>query len=86
MFLVSDTRWCAARSVIHCVLQVLDVGTKITAQVQNLKDVSLFLAQPNVLEPHLALGLYVRAGSSDWLYRGFVHSGHPSEVMPLQVG
>ncbi|CAD7696175.1 unnamed protein product [Ostreobium quekettii] len=63
---------------------VLDVGSKITQQISDLKDVSLFLAQPNVLEPHLALGLYVKAGSSDWLYRGFVSSAHPSEVMPLQ--
>ena len=47
--------------------------------------VALFLTAPGTLDPSLALGLYVKCGASDWLYRGAVHTGHPSEVMPLQV-
>jgi hypothetical protein len=31
--------------------------------------VSLFLTQPGMLDPNLALGLYVKAGNSEWLYR-----------------
>lgn len=51
-----------------------------------MTQVALFLTAPNTLDPSLALGLYVKCGTSEWLYRGCVHSGHPSEVMPLQVG
>mgnify|MGYP001807462531 CR=1 FL=1 len=50
-----------------------------------LVQVALFLTAPGTLDPSLALGLYVKCGTSDWLYRGCVHNGHPSEVMPLQV-
>lgn len=50
-----------------------------------LAQVALFLTAPGTLDPSLALGLYVKCGTSDWLYRGCVHNGHPSEVMPLQV-
>lgn len=46
---------------------------------------ALFLAQPGALDPHLAVGLYVRATTTEgWQYRGCVHGAHPSEVMPLQ--
>jgi hypothetical protein len=51
----------------------------------DLKEVSLFQLAPNSLDPSAALALYVKAGSSEWLYRGCVHNGHPSDVMPLQV-
>ena len=46
---------------------------------------SLFLMQPKSLDPSAALGLYLKLGSGDWLYRGCIHNGHPTEVMPLQV-
>jgi hypothetical protein len=62
------------------------VCTTVTPSYRDLKDVSLFLTQPNSLDPSAALALYVKAGSSEWLYRGCVHNGHPSDVMPLQVG
>ncbi len=42
-------------------------------------------AQPNSLDPSAALGLYLKVGpAGEWQYRGCVHHGHPSEVMPLQ--
>lgn len=66
-------------------LQVLDVCTMVKPQCWELKEVALFLNTPNSLDPSMALGLYVKAGESEWLYRGCVHNGHPSEVMPLQV-
>ena len=42
--------------------------------------------QPQTLDPSAAVGLYVKLGGGEWLYRGCVHNGHPTEVMPLQVG
>lgn len=63
---------------------VLDVGSLVKQEHEDLKEVALFLLAPGGLDPSLALGLYVKCGSSDWLYRGCVHAGHPSEVMPLQ--
>ena len=50
------------------------------------QEVSLFLMQPQTLDPSAAVGLYVKLGAGEWLYRGCVHNGHPTEVMPLQVG
>lgn len=63
---------------------VLDVCTTVQPNYWDLKEVSLFLMQPNSLDPNLALGLYLKVGHSEWLYRGCVHNGHPSEVMPLK--
>mmetsp|Transcript_9014 Transcript_9014/g.19382 ORF Transcript_9014/g.19382 Transcript_9014/m.19382 type:complete len:193 (+) Transcript_9014:81-659(+) len=63
---------------------VLDVCTTVIPNFWDLKEVSLFLTQPNSLEPSAALGLYIKVGPAEWLYRGCVHNGHPSEVMPLQ--
>eukprot|EP00983_Pelagomonas_calceolata_P072100 1151550-Pelagomonas_calceolata.AAC.1 len=35
-----------------------------------LKELTLFLTQPNILDPSLALGLYLKIGNSnEWLYR-----------------
>lgn len=62
---------------------VLDVVTAITPQFWNLKEVALFLTAPNALDAHLGLGMYVKIGNGDWLYRGCVHAAHPSEAMPL---
>jgi hypothetical protein len=64
---------------------VLDVCSLVRPDYWELKEVALFLVAPNTLDPAAALGLYVKAGPSEWLYRGCVHNGHPSEVMPLQV-
>ncbi|KAL6750646.1 hypothetical protein V8C86DRAFT_2798491 [Haematococcus lacustris] len=63
---------------------LLDVCTSVSPEYWNLKEVALFLTAPNVLDPALAVGLYVRTGASEWVYRGCCHAGHPSEVMPLQ--
>lgn len=63
---------------------VLDVCSLVRQQYWEVKEVALFLTAPNSLDPSLALGLYVKCGASDWMYRGCVHSGHPSDVMPLQ--
>jgi hypothetical protein len=76
------TPGCNARLL----LQVLDVCTLVKQEYWELKEASLFLLASNSLPPDAALGLYVKAGPSEWLYRGCVHNGHPSEVMPLQVG
>ena len=65
---------------------VLDVVTTVTSQVSDLKEVALFLTSPGVLDPSMGLGLYIKAGSGDWQYRGCVHTGHPSEAMPLCWG
>ncbi|CAL5219406.1 g1234 [Coccomyxa viridis] len=62
---------------------LLDVGATVTREYAELKEVSLFLAQPNVLPPGQALGLYISV-SGEWQWRGFVSNDHPSEVMPLQ--
>ncbi|MEW5303726.1 MAG: hypothetical protein WDW36_006388 [Sanguina aurantia] len=50
----------------------------------SLKEVCLFLMAPSVLDPASALGLYVKAGTSEWLYRGCVHGLSPSCAMSLQ--
>lgn len=63
---------------------VLDICSLVRQQYWEVKEAALFLTVPNSLDPGLALGLYVKCGASDWLYRGCVHNGHPSEVMPLQ--
>ncbi|GFR52049.1 hypothetical protein Agub_g14568 [Astrephomene gubernaculifera] len=63
---------------------VLDCAP-ITSNYTDLKEVALFLLPGTVIDPNSALGLYVKAGASgQWSYRGCVHNGHPSEVMPLQ--
>lgn len=62
---------------------VLDIVTTVTPQFWDLKEVTLFLTAPNVLDPTMGLGLYIRVGSGEWQYRGCVHSSHPSESMPL---
>jgi len=55
-----------------CVLadQVLDVCSLVKPQYWELKEVALYLASPNALDPSLALGLYVKSAASDWQYRG----------------
>lgn len=64
---------------------MLDVATTVRPDFWELKEVVLLLTAPTSLDPSLALGLYVRCASADgWNYRGCVHAGHPSEVMPLQ--
>lgn len=65
--------------------QVLDVCSTVKPEYWELKEVALFLVTPGALSPDVALGLYVRCHDSDWLYRGCVHSCHPSEAMPLQA-
>lgn len=63
---------------------VFDVCTTVAPNFWDLREISLFLTAPNSLDPNIALALYVKSGTSDWQYRGCVHNGHPSEVMPLQ--
>ena len=64
---------------------VLDVVATVTPEYWNLKEITLFLTAPNILDPSLGLGLYVHNGesASEWQYRGCVHATHPSEAMPL---
>lgn len=64
-------------------MQVLDVCTSVSPDFDSLKEVILFLTVPNVLDASMAFGLYVKVGTSAWLYRGCVHATHPSEAMPL---
>lgn len=63
-------------------LQVFDV-LHVTPNYTELQEISLFLAQANVLDSSSALGLYISVGGAEWQYRGYVSSSHPSEVMPL---
>lgn len=63
---------------------VLDVIGTVTPNFTDLKEVSLFLLQPNSLPADMGLALYVSLGGTDWAYRGFVSNSHPTEVMPLQ--
>ncbi|WIA11762.1 hypothetical protein OEZ85_011856 [Tetradesmus obliquus] len=63
---------------------VLDVCSLVKPQYWELKEVCLFLTAPDTLDPSLALGLYLKSGSGDWVYMGCCHSTHPSEVMPLR--
>jgi hypothetical protein len=65
--------------------QVLDVCMTVQPNYWDLKEISLFLMAPNSLDPSMGLGLYLKIGASEWLYRGCVHNAHPTEVMPLQV-
>jgi hypothetical protein len=65
--------------------QVLDVCTAVQPNYWCLKEISMFLMAPNSLDPAMGLGLYLKIGPSEWLYRGCVHNAHPTEVMPLQV-
>lgn len=65
-------------------LQVLDV-TVVNPAYEELKEVALFLTAPGAMDPQFGVGLYVSVGGSEWSYRGYVGSAHPSEVMPLQV-
>ena len=56
-----------------------------TLRPTNRMQISIFLTQNGMLDPNLALGLYVKTRESDWVYRGCVHNAHPSEALPLQV-
>lgn len=63
--------------------QVLDTTSTVCPDWHQLKEVALFLTQPNVLPPDQGLALYVSIGGADWSYRGYVSNAHPSEVLPL---
>eukprot|EP00798_Chlamydomonas_sp_ICE-L_P010476 gene10476-8439_t len=90
---VGVEKWCPVGGPGHggpvldvysSVLPNYYVCSSVLPNYWDLKEVSLFLTGPNSLDPNVALGLYVKVGPSDWLYRGCVHNAHPSEVMPLQ--
>lgn len=49
---------------------VLDVCTTVQPNYWDLKEISMFLMQPNSLDPSAALGCYVKVGASEWLFRG----------------
>ena len=64
----------------------LDVAAALgPAAAPAARDVVLFLASPGALPPGSALGLYVASptGGGGWEFRGCVHEGRPSEVLPL---
>lgn len=52
---------------------LLDVCSAVNSNYPQLKEIALFLVKPQLLPPDAALALYVKAGSSDWLYRGCIH-------------
>ncbi|KAF8071039.1 Usp2 [Scenedesmus sp. PABB004] len=79
---VSAERAPAGASAAH---YVLDVCALVRPDYWTLREVALFLTSPGALPPDQALGLYLRVAGGDWLYRGAVHAGHPSEAMPLQL-
>lgn len=43
--------------------QVLDIGAAVTPDHTSLKEVALFLTQPQILPPDSALGLYIAVGN-----------------------
>lgn len=61
------------------VMQLLDVGATVTREYAELKEVSLFLAQPNVLPPGQALGLYISV-SGEW------QVGHGPSILTMLHG
>ena len=64
----------------------LDVAAALgPAAAAAARDVVLFLAAPDALPPGAALGLYVAspARGGGWEYRGCVHGGQASAVLPL---
>ncbi|KAL6779847.1 hypothetical protein ACKKBG_A13975 [Auxenochlorella protothecoides x Auxenochlorella symbiontica] len=62
---------------------VLDATSLVTSGHTDLKEVALFLVQPNSLPSDAALSLFVSTGGQDWSYRGCVTNSHPSDVFPL---
>ncbi|KAL4421725.1 hypothetical protein ABPG77_002341 [Micractinium sp. CCAP 211/92] len=62
---------------------VFDATATVVPDYRELKEVAIFLTQPNVLPPDVGLALYVSIGGADWSYRGFVSNAHPSDVLPL---
>jgi hypothetical protein len=68
---------------------VLDVCTAVAPDYTALKEAAVMLSSPGALpSADAALGVYVRCGEqgadAPWSYRGCVHAGRPSEVVPLQ--
>jgi hypothetical protein len=64
----------------------LDVAAALgPASAAAAREVVLFLAAPGALPPGAALSLYVASpsGGGGWEFRGCVHGGHASEVLPL---
>lgn len=52
---------------------LLDVCATVSPNYPELKEIALYLTKPNLLPVEAALALYIKAGSSEWLYRGCVH-------------
>ena len=51
-------------------VQVFDATATVVPDYRELKEVAIFLTQPNVLPPDVGLALYVSIGGADWSYRG----------------
>lgn len=83
LFFVGASRFvgqhCIATDPTHW---VLDVGA-LSPNLAALKELSISLLPTTVLDPAAAIGIYVKHGVG-WSYRGMIHNGHPSEVIPLQ--
>ena len=64
---------------------ILDVTQCVNPNFSQLKEICLFLSQPNTLDPAAALGVYVSVGNQgDWQYRGRVSNARPSDVFPIR--
>ena len=62
--------------------QLLDVGATVTRDYAELREVALFLAQPNVLPPGQALGLYISV-SGEWQV-GYVPPAQGQTTLPIR--
>ncbi len=61
---------------------VLDLTQLVGAAFADVRDVCLFVPGGGLLPPDAGLALHVRAGNSDWEYRGAVSNATPSDVFP----
>lgn len=60
----------SAAPTLFSLLQVFDATATVVPDYRELKEVAIFLTQPNVLPPDVGLALYVSIGGADWSYRG----------------
>ena len=55
-------------------LQVLDVAAAVTPDYASLKEVALFLPQPNLLPPDSALGLFISVANEWQVHANSMHA------------
>ena len=61
---------------------VLDLTALVGQSFVDVRDVCIFVPDANLLPQDAGLSLHVRAGRSEWEYRGHVSNTTPSDVFP----